>query len=510
MAGGTDEQATARAPRPTITERSGADERQRAVESQELVASAMRLKTLAQWAMALWPSFLVIDWIQTTYVEPASFWWFAGWRMSFMPVLAIIVWRLRRPPVPGAGTVRAMDFAISTLSCASLGMMCLRSGGLTSHYAAGLLCVLAGRGLFLPLHWRAGTAVNAAASATYPAILIGAAFTDAEIAAQFRSSAALGNAAFYMGIILAVAILSVVGGHTHWALRRQVFEARHIGRYRLKEPLGAGGMGEVWAAWHTGLKRDVALKILRPDIQQTTAVQRFEREVAATADLSHPNTVRVFDYGVTEDGLWYYAMERLEGETLRQLVASAGPLPPGRVVHLVAQAARALAEAHGKGIVHRDIKPDNLFVTTAGGEPDFIKVLDFGIAALIKPGDGGSITTTGAIPGTPAYMAPEVISGQRGSPASDVYALGAVMYFALTGTPPFEAENWASAMMAHVQKPPVLPSERRGAALPAALEDLVMRCLAKDPAQRPVDAGALAAELADLDTLSWSTSRESA
>jgi serine/threonine-protein kinase len=333
-------------------------------------------------------------------------------------------------------------------------------------------------------------------------VILGAALADPARAAQLHDPAALGSGAFYLGIILAVAILSVVGGHTHWALRRQVFEARHIGRYRLKEPLGAGGMGEVWAAWHTGLKREVALKILRPDVQQSSAVQRFEREVAATADLTHPNTVRVFDYGVTEDGLWYYAMERLEGETLRGLVNRVGPLEPARCVHLVVQAARALAEAHGKGIIHRDIKPDNLFVTRAGGEPDFIKVLDFGIAALINPGPDGSITTTGAIPGTPAYMAPEVISGQRGSPASDVYALGAVMYYALTGAPPFEGDNWAGTMLAHVQQLPPRPSERRGQPVPEALEDLVMRCLAKEPEQRPADAGALAAALGELGHLS--------
>src|SRR5690606_13053594 len=150
-----------------------------------------------------------------------------------------------------------------------------------------------------------------------------------------------------------------------------------------------GGMGEVWAAWHKGLGREVAVKMLRLEggpqglESDPVAVERFRREVRATSELSHPNPVRVFDYGATEDGILYYAMELLEGENLRSLVRREGPLPPARAVHLVSQAARALAEAHRKGIVHRDVKPENVFVVDAGGERDFVKVLDFGIAKVL-------------------------------------------------------------------------------------------------------------------------------
>src|SRR5262249_47318354 len=225
--------------------------------------------------------------------------------------------------------------------------------------------------------------------------------------------------------IAATAVFLVSGGHRVYLLNRQIFEARNIGRYRLVRKLGAGGMGEVWSAYHAALKRNVAIKILRPDADAgEDRVARFVREVRALSELSHPNTVRVFDYGVTEDGLWYYVMEKLDGIDLERSVEEGGPFPPERAVHVVWQASRALAEAHGRGIVHRDIKPANLFLTDLGGEKDFVKVLDFGIAKLI--GDAGAgdatLTRTGWVAGTPAFMSPEVASGRPADARADVYA----------------------------------------------------------------------------------------
>ncbi|HVY62444.1 MAG TPA: serine/threonine-protein kinase, partial [Planctomycetota bacterium] len=288
----------------------------------------------------------------------------------------------------------------------------------------------------------------------------------------------------------------VIGGHALWSARRELLEMRSIGGYRLLRRLGKGGMGEVWAARHEALRRDVAIKVLRPDLlRQEEAVARFEREVRATAELSHPNTIRLFDYGVTAEGQWYYVMELLEGRDLGTLVAEAGPVPPGRALHLVRQAARALAEAHARGIVHRDLKPPNLFAATLGGERDVVKVLDFGVAKLADPALTG-LTSEGFLAGTPAYMAPEVIRGGEATPSADVYALGGVLYFLLTGRAPFAGPTVDALLIAHVNEAPVPPSARVDAPVPADLEAVVLRCLEKRPESRYRDAGELSAALA--------------
>jgi serine/threonine-protein kinase len=222
-------------------------------------------------------------------------------------------------------------------------------------------------------------------------------------------------------------------------------------------------------------------------------VQRFEREVRATTALTHPNTVRVFDYGVTDDGLWYYAMELLDGVSLAELVTAEGAQPQARAIHLVAQAARALGEAHRADIIHRDVKPENILITLAGGERDFVKVIDFGIAR--SRGDA-TVTAIGQVAGTPSYMAPEIASGDVADARTDVYALGGVLYCLLTGKPPFVADDAAAMMYAHRHEPVVPPHLRADAPIDADLEAIVMRCLAKAPADRFADGAALADALA--------------
>jgi serine/threonine-protein kinase len=254
-------------------------------------------------------------------------------------------------------------------------------------------------------------------------------------------------------------------------------------------------MGDVWVGHHPGLKRDVAVKILRPEEQarSASAQARFEREVHATAELVHPNTVRVFDYGVTEDGLWYYVMELLEGETLAEHVERLGPLQPARALHIVGQATRAIAEAHERGIVHRDIKPDNIFLTSLGGEHDFVKVIDFGIAKVSDV--DVTMTGSGLVMGTPEYMSPEVAKGEPADVRSDVYALGEVLYFLLCGRPPFHAESVGAVMFAQVHEPARPPSRVLGRQLPKDVELVVMRALQKDPAARYATAAELALAL---------------
>jgi serine/threonine-protein kinase len=214
------------------------------------------------------------------------------------------------------------------------------------------------------------------------------------------------------------------------------------------------------------------------------------------AELRHPNTVRVLDYGVTPDGLWFYAMELLEGETLATLVARRGRLPPARAVTLGLQAARALAEAHAAWIVHRDIKPENLFVARMGGEEDVIKVLDFGIVKVVSGERPETLTQEGNTLGTPLFMSPEQVAGRDVDARSDLYSLGATLYFALTGRPPFEAPLVSALLMAHLSKMPARPSELVPGGLSPALETVVLRCLEKAPEDRHASAAALAEALA--------------
>jgi len=290
--------------------------------------------------------------------------------------------------------------------------------------------------------------------------------------------------------------------HLLWSLRREVFESKSIGKYSLKRLLGRGGMGEVWAAYHSGLKREVALKLLNArEGASGVGARRFEREVQALVRLSHPNTVRVFDFGAADGGLLYYAMELLEGENLGRLMRREGPLPEARARHFLLQASRALAEAHQRGIVHRDVKPENLFVTVAGGEPDFLKVLDFGIATLLDDGDGQKLTQTGTLAGTPGTVSPEVIRGEPVTPGADVYALGAVGYLMLAGSLPFEGEGVAQVMLAHLHDAPVAPSVRRGSPISPAFEAVILRCLSKNPTERYRDGQALSVALASIDDM---------
>jgi serine/threonine-protein kinase len=271
-----------------------------------------------------------------------------------------------------------------------------------------------------------------------------------------------------------------------------VFRSRNIGRYRLEHRIGTGGMGEVWAAFDEQLKRRVALKILRPDIgAQEGSIARFEREVMATAELEHPNTVRIFDHGVTHDGLWYYAMELLQGEHLASLIHREGPLPIPRAIHLIHQAARALAEAHAHGIVHRDIKSENLLVTTVGGEFDVVKVIDFGIARVSRSSEVAAMTTVGWLAGTPGYISPEAAQGEPVEAPADVYALGITLYHAVTGTLPFHADNAVGFLYKHIHEVPVSPSQRLGRPVPVDVENVLACCLAKAPAARFRHAGDL-------------------
>ncbi|UJR85596.1 serine/threonine-protein kinase [Sandaracinus amylolyticus] len=426
------------------------------------------------------------------------------WTLRAMLIawLAIAMVRMRRkPPI----SERELEFWVVGSIFAFVGTisaMTVLTGGLDSYYGAANLILLGGAG-YVPRPWRRTAPAVLLAVLLFPAIVLGGAALLPELRPQLSDDVRLYR--FFVVVLLFAAsgVFGIGGSHLVYVLRRELGQYRSIGRYQLRRRLGRGGMGEVWAAWHKGLGREVAVKMLRCAFDSPhghevdpVAVERFRREVRATSELSHPNTVRVFDYGATEDGILYYAMEILEGENLRTLVRREGPLAPERAVHLISQATRALAEAHRKGIVHRDVKPENVFVVDAGGERDFVKILDFGIAKVVgaPPGEDG-LTRTGVVTGTPATMSPEAITASEIGPPADVYALGAVLYFALAGRFPFEGEP-ASQLVAHLHEPVVPPSVKAGAEVPRDVEEVVLRALEKDPARRYRDAEALAKALA--------------
>ena len=297
-------------------------------------------------------------------------------------------------------------------------------------------------------------------------------------------------------IILAVG--SASGAHLISRLRQEVAEARQLGQYRLRRRIGSGGMGEVYLAEHQLLKRPCAVKLIRRDrVTDPTALARFEREVRLTAMLSHPNTVEIFDYGRTEDGTYYYVMEYLMGQSLADLVARDGPLPPGRAVYLLRQVCGALREAHAAGLIHRDIKPSNIFAAQRGGMDDVAKLLDFGLVLPRTWALAPHLSEEGQILGTPLFMSPEqAAGGQQLDERSDIYSLGAVAYYLLTGRPPFDADGAIAVMIAHARDPVVPPSQVQ-VGIPDDLERVVLRCLAKDPTDRFQDAASLERALGD-------------
>lgn len=286
-------------------------------------------------------------------------------------------------------------------------------------------------------------------------------------------------------ILMIGASLAIYGSYILNGLRTELHEARKFGQYRLVRSLGAGGMGEVYLAEHALLKRPCALKLIRPDAgAEPVALARFEREVQSSARLAHHNTIEIYDYGHTEDGTFYYVMEYLKGLSLGDLVKQAGPLPAGRVIYIFRQICAGLAEAHGLGLIHRDLKPANVFVAVLGGEFDVAKVLDFGLVKVTKEPEATTLTAEMTVSGTPHYMAPEQAAASRDLDArADVYALGAMLYYALTGRPPFNGDNAIAVMMAHARDPVARPSEVQPG-IPGDLEEVVLRALAKNPADR--------------------------
>ncbi|HEY8073403.1 MAG TPA: serine/threonine-protein kinase [Labilithrix sp.] len=412
---------------------------------------------------------------------------FAGTGIGFA---AYAVARSRGATLRTLDLVEAIVFPAASLL---VSFSAIPVGGITSPLALGVAMVTLARAI-VPAPWRRALPIALASALTFPAAMAFASRGPA-VAAQLASPAAWTFGLTSLFLVLG-AFVAAAGSHLQWSARRQLREARRLGAYRLVTRIGSGGMGEVWLAQQMPLDRPVALKLLKKRVltEDAGAVRRFRREALAASRLSHPNTIRVFDYGASDDGVLYIVMELLDGLDLEALIARIGRLPPERVVHLARQTCASLAEAHAQGIVHCDVKPANVFVAHVGDDHDFVKVLDFGLARVLA-GPGATTVATG-IRGTPAFMAPEVVRGERPGPDSDVYAMGALLYYMLTATTVFEAGNVTHLITAHLEQQPVLPSKRLGAPLPTDLEAAIMRCLAKDRAARFANAKELEEALA--------------
>ncbi len=299
-----------------------------------------------------------------------------------------------------------------------------------------------------------------------------------------------------------------MGARVVYGLGREVARARALGSYQLVERLGEGGMGEVWRANHRFLARPAAIKLIRPALTGQTgvglseeAVQRFEREAQTIAGLRSPHTVNLFDFGVAEDGSFYYAMELLDGLDADALVRRFGPVPAERAIHLLRQVCHSLSEAESCGLVHRDVKPSNIFVCQYGEDYDFVKVLDFGIVKTTHDPAAQTPALTGrnTIHGTPAFMAPEqALGNEEIDGRADIYALGCVAYWLLSGALVFHADTPTALLMKHIQEPPPAPSSRTELPIPAALDAIVLSCLAKNPAERPQSARELSRRLGEV------------
>jgi serine/threonine-protein kinase len=305
----------------------------------------------------------------------------------------------------------------------------------------------------------------------------------------------------YVCAFLVVIPVKIIHG-----LGQQVRRARELGSYRLEEPLGKGGMGEVFRATHQMLARPAAIKLIRPEIIGSSSpsvarviTERFRREAEAAASLRSPHTISLYDFGVAQDGTFFLVMELLDGLDLETLVERYGPVPPERAVHLLRQVCESLAEAHARGLVHRDIKPSNIFTCRMGLDVDFVKVLDFGLVKSVGEDsrEATLLTAPDATTGTPAYIAPEVIRGDRvPDHRVDLYTLGCVGYWLLTGRLVFQAPNAIQLMYQHANARPIAPSERSELDIPATLDQVILSCLAKLPEDRPQSAGELSRLLA--------------
>ena len=417
-----------------------------------------------------------------------------GWFLVVAAAHGAMAWRLGRGPVLGLRTLRRLEWAVTVppallfalVTALSLAGMLRTAPTLAIILGMGMAAPWAGMmvvyAVYLPNTWRrcaAGVGLLLA-TALLPDLAIVPRAVGLDPFHAWLYLAAKGTA------LAAAAVFAVYGAYRIEELQQDAHAARRLGQYVLGELLGSGGMGQVYLARHAFLRRPCAVKLIHPDGRDDAGtIMRFEREVQATAALSHPNTVQVYDYGHAEDGTFYCVMEYVPGLSLAQLIERHGPVPPARAVHVLVQLCGALGEAHATGLLHRDIKPGNVIVGSRGGSHDTVKLLDFGLVLPLAAGhDDARLTREGLVVGTPAFMSPEQCAGDDTlGPASDIYSLGALAYYLLTGKAVFGGRSPTQMLAAHLYERP-RPLAEHGVNPSACLEATVLRCLAKDPADR--------------------------
>jgi serine/threonine-protein kinase len=460
-----------------------------------VLEQVQRLKILVAVAGGLWTYGLIMD----TIVRPATITVTIPRANIFIEVAAILL----------AGLmflhIRFSPWTPERKINAGLGFIVGNAAGVALLYSWGHIVSQQAVG---PLSWNAVTIlVSAMIMPTTPGKMLAtalvAATTDplAVWVAHLRGMPTPGVAETLVLFMpnYACAAVATLPATVLQRLGRKLRQAQDLGSYHLIELLGRGGMGEVWRARHRLLAREAAIKLVRPELLgarvQSDAQEmlvRFEREAQATAALTSPHTIRVFDFGVTSDQTFYYVMELLEGRDLESLVRESGPLPVERVLFLLRQAAASLAEAHARGLVHRDITPANIYVCRMGLEYDFVKVLDFGlVTASDRSMERTLLTGIHTTAGTPAFMAPEIVLDGKVDQRADVYALGCVAYYLLTGRNVFEADTPMKMFVQHLHTTPDLPSERAELPVPSDVDAMVLACLEKDPERRPQNAAEL-------------------
>ncbi len=308
--------------------------------------------------------------------------------------------------------------------------------------------------------------------------------------------------AWYQVLLWMAVGMAALASRINFSLRVQAWKAKEMDQYVIEGPLGFGGMGEVHRAHHSLMKRPTAIKLIRAELAGKRNLERFEKEVRQTSRLTHPNTIRIYDYGRTPDGEFFYAMELLDGADLEKIVDETGPLPPARVIRILSQTCAALEEAHAKGLVHRDVKPSNLLLSTQGLDRDVVKIMDFGLVKDTKS-TGTTLTQADEICGSPHTISPEALTNGEVTGRSDLYSLGAVGCFLLTAQPVFDAQTVVEFAAAHLHRDPRPPSTLLDG-VPADLETILLACLQKDPEQRPADARAMRESLeACADADAW-------
>lgn len=483
-------------------------------ETQELLRT--RLKAASAFLLVV----VLLGFLRSTFFEEEHV--FRGLHLLFIVVSAVLTSGLFLVPQLKSGMLRILELVLFGSLAAWVGWL---TYGTTSSILAraplelvtaylqrslvAFVFIMFFYGLFIPNTWKRAAAVIIPIGLLPFVVRVFLGIQNPELKELYNP----GNASFSVFAIAVSACAAIFGTYVINGLRVEAFKARELGQYRLIEKIGSGGMGEVWRASHRMLARPAAIKLIRPDMLDSQdrafanlVLQRFEREAQATASLRSPHSIVLYDFGITDEGTFYYVMELLDGLDLYKLVRVHGPVSASRTIAILTQVCEALAEAHDCGLVHRDIKPANIFVCRMGREVDFVKVLDFGLVKDQKPDSYGSsqLTQVGTITGTPAFMSPEQGLAKPLDGRSDIYSVGCVGYWLLTGQLVFDDPNPTAMLADHIKTAPTAPSTRIDGEIPWDLENVILRCLEKDPNDRPESAEALIQELsACRDSDGW-------